>query len=172
MIRGNLHTHSTYCDGQSTLEEMVKSAINKDFYYIGFSGDESTVTDNWMTSGMYSGGATGLATMRRDGFVSMRGVGTLRTRKLECRGKSRFIVNMNGALTVRILDEDGALLAQSQPFVGDATGAELLFDNFDIASLNGRVFCLEFDVDGDLYAFGLADENLDCGGHHGAGYVN
>lgn len=38
MMRGNLHTHSTYCDGKSTLEEMVKGAIEKGFSYIGFSG--------------------------------------------------------------------------------------------------------------------------------------
>ena len=38
MIRGNLHTHSTYCDGKSTLEETVIAAIKKGFSYIGFSG--------------------------------------------------------------------------------------------------------------------------------------
>ena len=38
MMRGNLHSHSTYCDGKSSLEEMVQSAINKGFSYIGFSG--------------------------------------------------------------------------------------------------------------------------------------
>lgn len=38
MMRGNLHTHSTYCDGKSTLEETVQTAINKGFSYIGFSG--------------------------------------------------------------------------------------------------------------------------------------
>ena len=141
-------------------------------YYIGFAGDETTVTDNWMTSGMYSGGATGLATMRRDGFVSMHGCGTLTTRKLTCRGKSRFIVNAVGSLTVRILSEDGDVLAVSDPFVGDATGAELRFGDFDLSTLNKRVFRLAFDADGDLYAFGLADQNGDCGGAHGAGIVN
>lgn len=33
-----LHTHSTFCDGKDTLEEMVKSAIEKGFDSIGFSG--------------------------------------------------------------------------------------------------------------------------------------
>ena len=33
-----LHTHSTFCDGKSTLEEMVLSAIEKKFDSIGFSG--------------------------------------------------------------------------------------------------------------------------------------
>ena len=34
----NLHTHSTFCDGKSTLEEVVLSAIKKGFNIIGFSG--------------------------------------------------------------------------------------------------------------------------------------
>ncbi len=34
----NLHTHSTFCDGKSTPEEVVLSAIKKGFVSIGFSG--------------------------------------------------------------------------------------------------------------------------------------
>ena len=34
----NLHTHSTFCDGKSTPEEVVLSAIEKGFCSIGFSG--------------------------------------------------------------------------------------------------------------------------------------
>lgn len=34
----NLHTHSTYCDGADTLEEVVLTAIEKGFESIGFSG--------------------------------------------------------------------------------------------------------------------------------------
>jgi len=34
----NFHTHSTFCDGDNTLEEMVISAIEKGFSAIGFSG--------------------------------------------------------------------------------------------------------------------------------------
>ena len=33
-----LHTHSTFCDGKNSLEEMVLSAIDKNFDSIGFSG--------------------------------------------------------------------------------------------------------------------------------------
>ncbi len=38
MIKSNCHTHSTYCDGKNTLEEMIQSAIEKRFDSIGFSG--------------------------------------------------------------------------------------------------------------------------------------
>lgn len=34
----NLHTHSVFCDGKDTLEEMVLAAIEKGFDSIGFSG--------------------------------------------------------------------------------------------------------------------------------------
>lgn len=34
----NLHTHSTYCDGKNTLEEIVLKAIDKGFFSVGFSG--------------------------------------------------------------------------------------------------------------------------------------
>ena len=33
----NLHTHSTFCDGKNTLEEMVKEALARGFHSIGFS---------------------------------------------------------------------------------------------------------------------------------------
>lgn len=38
MITSNYHTHSTYCDGKNTLEEMVLAAIEKGFTELGFSG--------------------------------------------------------------------------------------------------------------------------------------
>lgn len=37
---GNLHTHTKYCDGHDTAEEMVLAAIDLGFDYIGFSGHE------------------------------------------------------------------------------------------------------------------------------------
>lgn len=37
MIRQNLHTHCTYCDGKNTLEELVLAAIDKGFSSLGFS---------------------------------------------------------------------------------------------------------------------------------------
>ena len=46
MSRGNLHTHSLYCDGKSTLEETVIAAIEKGFAYIGFSGHGHTSFDD------------------------------------------------------------------------------------------------------------------------------
>ena len=45
MIRGNVHTHTIYCDGENTAEEMIKAAIEKGFGYIGFSGHSYTDFD-------------------------------------------------------------------------------------------------------------------------------
>ena len=38
----NLHTHTTFCDGQSTAEEMVQKAIELGFVSLGFSGHAYT----------------------------------------------------------------------------------------------------------------------------------
>ena len=41
----NLHTHTSFCDGKSTPEEMILSAIEKGFGSIGFSGHGHTSFD-------------------------------------------------------------------------------------------------------------------------------
>lgn len=41
----NFHTHSLYCDGDNTLEEIVLSAIDKGFVGLGFSGHGYTDYD-------------------------------------------------------------------------------------------------------------------------------
>lgn len=41
----NLHTHSTFSDGKNTPEEIVKSAIEKNFVSIGFSDHSDTPCD-------------------------------------------------------------------------------------------------------------------------------
>jgi len=46
MIKGNMHTHTRYCDGKNTPEEIVKVAIGKGFTYIGFSGHGHTSFDD------------------------------------------------------------------------------------------------------------------------------
>ena len=44
-ITFNYHTHSTLCDGKSSLEEMVKAAISHGFDTLGFSGHCYTAYD-------------------------------------------------------------------------------------------------------------------------------
>lgn len=45
MIKVNLHTHTRYCDGENTAEEMILSAIDKGFDVLGFSGHSYTAFD-------------------------------------------------------------------------------------------------------------------------------
>ena len=45
MIKQNLHTHSTYCDGKDRIEEMVQTAIEKGFTVLGFSGHGPCLVD-------------------------------------------------------------------------------------------------------------------------------
>lgn len=37
MIKSNLHTHTKYSDGRNTMEEMIRSALDKGFVSLGFS---------------------------------------------------------------------------------------------------------------------------------------
>lgn len=46
MIRSNFHTHTIYCDGKNTPEEMIKKAISLGFSSLGFSGHGYTPFDN------------------------------------------------------------------------------------------------------------------------------
>lgn len=45
MIKANYHTHSTYSDGKNTMEEMIRSAIDKGFSSLGFSDHGYTSFD-------------------------------------------------------------------------------------------------------------------------------
>lgn len=46
MIKTNLHTHSLYCDGKCSLEEMILSAIEKEYKILGFSSHAPVPFDN------------------------------------------------------------------------------------------------------------------------------
>ena len=38
MLRANYHTHTTFCDGDNTAQEMVERALELGFFHLGFSG--------------------------------------------------------------------------------------------------------------------------------------
>ena len=51
MIYSDIHVHSTYCDGKTKLEDMVKKAIEIGFESLGFSGHSYTDFDSgWCMS--------------------------------------------------------------------------------------------------------------------------
>lgn len=45
MIKCNYHTHTNYCDGKDSPEELVKAALNKGFFALGFSSHSYTEMD-------------------------------------------------------------------------------------------------------------------------------
>lgn len=47
-MKQNLHTHTVYCDGKNTPEEMVEAAIAKGFDSIGFSGHSYMSYASWV----------------------------------------------------------------------------------------------------------------------------
>lgn len=51
MIKSNCHTHTTFCDGKNTAEEMTLAAIEKGFVSLGFSGHSPMYYDtDWTMS--------------------------------------------------------------------------------------------------------------------------
>ena len=44
-MKTNFHTHTTFCDGAGTAEQMVVSAIEKGFDVLGFSSHSDMVKD-------------------------------------------------------------------------------------------------------------------------------
>ncbi|MDR0901159.1 MAG: hypothetical protein LBM92_00115 [Opitutaceae bacterium] len=149
------------------------------FYYIGFAGDENVrMGENGvltsMRSGLYANAATGIATLRRDGFASLNAGasgGSLLTRPVKFSG-SRLFVNADaprGTLRAEICDESGApiapyTLANSIPFTGDSTLAPLTWKtggkittaahHSDLSALAGKTIRIRFNLtNGKLYSF-------------------
>lgn len=142
-------------------------------YYIGFAGNESRAGRDFFTTGMYWGGSTGIAKLRRDGFVSLDGKGRVTTKKLEFHGKSGMIVNCSGSVRAVITTPDGRTLAESERFFGDETARQLSFseNSVKLSELCGRPVKISFEVDGELYSFGFTDDGGSSGGYMAAGSV-
>jgi hypothetical protein len=119
--------------------------------------------------------STGLATLRRDGFVSMDDGdhdrrasrtdslprGTLVTRPMTFSGRHLFVnANIAGELRVEALDREGRTVApysadRCRPVTGDGTRMAVLWDGVDdLSPLAGRPIRLRFSMRrGELYAF-------------------
>lgn len=147
------------------------------FPYMGTSGVAADGSKQ-----LYSGGAIGLAMIRRDGFASMDAgdqAGQLTTRPIEFTGK-RLFVNAQvpqGSLKAEVRDLDGNPIApytleNSLPFTGDSTLTELTWKGGeDLSSLAGKPVRLHFELTkGSLYAFWVSpDESGRSNGYVAAG---
>ncbi len=147
------------------------------FHYIGFSGKPQQNSDVYEFNGMHYGGSTGMAVLRRDGFVSMEASGRsgeLTTRKLRFAGKYLF-VNANcpeGSLRVEVLDEDGKPIKGYTAVDCNAVRADKTLvrvswkKNATLKKLAGRPVRLRFLLEnGALYSFWVSPEK--SGASHG-----
>ncbi len=136
------------------------------FYYSGLRGDGRRLANGakWFRNGMYSNGAIGLATLRRDGFAGMvaDGRGAIVTKPLVFDGGHLF-VNAEcrfGAVSAEILGEDGHPVrgfaaCDCAPFrQADSTKTELRFAGGSLATLSGHPVRIRFILEcATLYAF-------------------
>ncbi|MCP4642339.1 MAG: glycosyl hydrolase family 32 [bacterium] len=138
------------------------------FYVSGRKGVEGSKSSGVCT--------TGLATLRRDGFVSMDAgeqAGTLTTRPVTFSG-SRLFVNADvdtGELRVEVLDRDGAPVApftadRCSPIASDGTLTRVQWEGDpSLEPLAGTPVRFRFTLRrGRLYAFWVSD---DSGASHG-----
>jgi len=152
------------------------------FYYIGFRGDSSRTNRPTVDAGMYNHGSTGVAFLRRDGFVSLDADsqgGTLTTRPVRFSGQHLF-VNVacpRGALKAEVLDENGEptepfTLERCVPLATDSTRVRLTWgDKTTLAPLKGRPVRFRFHLrDGALFAFWVSpSETGESNGYVAAG---
>ena len=135
------------------------------FYYSAFQGDTSKTNRNWLQTGMYDRGATGVAFLRRDGFASLEAgseAAALTTRPVTFGGSRVFVNAMaeGGELRVEILDEAGQpiapyTVANCRAISADSTLAQVTWAGAeDVAALRGRPVRFRFSLrQGALYAF-------------------
>ncbi len=133
--------------------------------------------------GAYTGGGIGYATLRRDGFASLDGSGTVTTNPLTVTKAVKYLfVNAKtdgGSIKAEILDTDGNVLsgysaADCVAFTGDSCCTKLTWNGAgDLSFLKGKGFRIRFTVEnGEFYSFWLsADPEGASGGEVGAGYA-
>ncbi len=130
-------------------------------YYAGFDGSHDDPAGRK--------GAIGLATLRKEGFVSQHGPkigGVVCTRAIRWPGGA-LLVNgdaHSGEMQVRVSDElrkpiAGFDYSDAPAFTGDSTAHEMKWKGGSLDALKGKVIPLEFQLkDADLYTFRAGTE--------------
>ena len=129
------------------------------FYFTGFAG----APGGGDKMSMYENGATGIAFLRRDGFVSLDAAdaGEIVTRRLVFDGEFLF-VNIDapaGSLSVEVLDADfrtidGFSAGECRAVSGDRTKVPIEWNRAKLAALRGRVVRFRFILKrGGIYSF-------------------
>lgn len=147
-------------------------------YFTAFSGVSPKLHGSETAPGigrsrnaMYAGASVGLAELRRDGFCSMEGTGSLVTKKMVLP-KGKLWLNAHGLVKVEILDsETKKVLSESLPFKGDSTASKVVWKTGGLGHIEGSVVTLRFNLeDAALFAFWFSQkENGASGGYVAAG---
>jgi hypothetical protein len=155
-------------------------------YFGAFSGESPTLRPGEVGNfeqdrKMYAGGSTGVAVLRRDGFVSCDAGaegGELLTRPLCFEGRYLFVNvdNPLGELLVEIADESGRVIepfsaAACHAIAVDDTRRRVTWDGADnLSRLSGGRVRLRFLLRrGSLYSFWVSQSNSGCSGGYVAG---
>ena len=160
------------------------------FYFGAFSGQGSVLKPGEtggfeQDNAMYAGGATGLATLRRDGFASLDAgpeQGVLSTRPVRFSG-NRLFVNVDcptGELRVEVVDEHGEAIqpftaSLCRPIMRNSTKAEVVWrDGPDLSAVAGLRVQFRFLLrQGSLYSFWISGSADGCShGYLAAGGPN
>ncbi len=148
------------------------------FPYAGYSGTDPDGSN----PGIYSGGAIGLAALRRDGFASMRASKegkTLLTRPVKFSGRHLFVNvdNPGGSLAVEVCSEAGKPIpgfsnSDCLPMAADSTRTMARWKNTcSLAKLANLPLRFRFYMTtGDLYSFWVSGSARGkSGGYIGGG---
>lgn len=121
---------------------------------------------------------TGMASLRRDGFVSMEGTGTLTTEELKFDGEYLFVnASINGSLKVEILDANGSIIPgfskdDFKSFTGNDVKAKIAWkEHTSLSSLKDEKIKLKFYIEnGELFSFWISPwESGESRGYTGGG---
>lgn len=152
------------------------------FYYIGFQGNPKLLNSVYDNNGMHYNGSTGIAVLRRDGFVSLSAhetEGYITTRPVTFSGKHLF-VNVDcpkGQFRAELLDEKGNVVSgfsasECKIISKDSTIAQVKWKSGKcIPPLNGKPVRFRFYLtNGELYSFWISkDEDGASNGYNAAG---
>ena len=140
------------------------------FYYTGFQGNPAKAKRHWTENGEYDRGSTGVAFLRRDGFVSMDAddkTRSLTTRPVTFSGQQLF-VNIdapNGELRVEVLDESGNVIPpfskeNCAPVSIDKTRQMISWNGAeDLSALAGKPVKFRFYLsNGKLFSFWVSPD--------------
>lgn len=157
------------------------------FYFTGFSGISPKLSKNdtgspgRMRNAMYAGASTGLAILRRDGFVGLQSLkkeGYIITRTLSYSGKYLFINGdfSSGQLSVEVLDSNASTVPGFEkekciPIIGNYTKMMVKWNGNELKSIDDKKIKLKFHItNGTLFSFWISEtKNGESNGFVAAG---